>query len=109
VYTCRKCGIIDYLCTRESSRQQDCAWPNVVVPLLCGLRAAAEAKTTLESDDASARTRTTLRRVGYREQDSSAVQYSRWISKQYRGGRVFGRVVGNGVAAVVAALLEEKD
>jgi hypothetical protein len=47
VYTCRKCGMMDYLCTREYSKQQDCAWPNVVVPLLCGLRAATEAKATL--------------------------------------------------------------
>jgi hypothetical protein len=108
VYTCRKCGMMDYLCTQEYSRQQECAWPNVVVPLLCGLQAAAEGKATLESNNASARTPTTLGRVGYREQNSSTVEYSRWISKQYRGGRVFSRVVGNGVAAVVAAILEER-
>jgi hypothetical protein len=109
VYTCRKCGMMDYLCTREYSKQQDCAWPNVVVPLLCGLRAATEAKATLSCDDASARTRTTLGRVGYQEKDSTTEGFSKWISSQYIGRRVFGRVVGNGVAAVVAAILEEKD
>jgi hypothetical protein len=114
VHTCRKCSIMDYLCTREnsrgsSSRQQDCAWPNVVVPLLSGLRAAAEAKAMLESDDASARTRTTLGRVGYQEKDSCRAGFSKWIGKQYTGRRVFGRVVGNGVAAVVEAILKEKN
>ena len=112
VHTCRTCGIIDYLCDRESggssSRQQDCAWPNVVVPLLYGLQAAAEAKAKLYCEDASARTRTTLGRVGYQEKDSSRAGFSKWISKQYTGRRVFGRVVGNGVAAVVGAILEEE-
>jgi hypothetical protein len=111
VHTCGKCGMIDYLCTREnsrgsSSRQQNCAWPNVVVPLLCGLRAAAEAKFNLHNN-ASARTRTTLGRVGYQEKNSSRADFSKWISSQYVGRKVFGRVVGNGVAAVVAAILEE--
>jgi hypothetical protein len=114
VHTCRKCGMMDYLCTREdsrgsSSRQQDCAWPNVVIPLLCGLRAAAEAKATLYCDDASARTHTTLGRVGYPGKDSSRAGFSKWISKQYIGRRVFGKVVGNGVAAVLEAILEEKN
>jgi hypothetical protein len=114
VHTCRKCGMMDYLCTRDSNRgrsgisQQNCAWPNVVIPLLCGLRAVAEAKATLQSSNASARTYTTLGRVGYREQDSSRLEFSKWISRQHTDRRVFGRVVGNGVAAVVAAVLEEK-
>ena len=116
VRTCRKCGIMDYLCERGSSSsssdqrgsEQNCAWPNVVIPLLCGLRAAAEAKATLDSSNASARTYTTLGRAGYREQDSHSVEFSKWISRQYTGRRVLGRVVGNGVAAVIAAILEEK-
>jgi hypothetical protein len=108
VHTCRKCGIMDYLCGQDSSSQQNCAWPNVVIPLLCGLWAAAEAKATLESSDASARTRTTLGRVGYREENSSRAEFSKWIGRQYGGGRVFRRVVGNGVAAVVVAFLEEE-
>jgi superfamily II DNA helicase RecQ len=108
VHTCRKCGMMDYLCGRDSSSQQNCAWPNVVIPLLCGLWAAAEAKATLESSDAFARTRTTLGRVGYREENSSRAEFSKWIGRQHGGGRVFRRVVGNGVAAVVAAVLEEE-
>jgi superfamily II DNA helicase RecQ len=115
VRTCRKCGMMDYLCERGSSSssdqrgsEQNCAWPNVVIPLLCGLRAAAEAKATLDSSNASARTYTTLGRAGYREQDSHSVEFSKWISRQYTGRRVLGRVVGNGVAAVIAAILEEK-
>jgi hypothetical protein len=50
VHTYRKCGMMDYLCDRDSSRgrsnssQQNCAWLNVVIPLLCGLQAVAEAK-----------------------------------------------------------------
>jgi hypothetical protein len=119
VRTCRKCGMMDYLCERGSSSssssssdqrgsEQNCAWPNVVIPLLCGLRAAAEAKATLDSSNASARTYTTLGRAGYREQDSYSVEFSKWISRQYTGRRVLGRVVGNGVAAVIAAILEEK-
>jgi hypothetical protein len=115
VRTCWKCGMIDYLCERGSSSssagrekiQQNCAWPNVVIPLLCGLRAAAEEKATLASDEASARSRTTLGRVGYREKDSSIAGFSKWISSQYTGRRVFSRVASNGVAAVVAAILEE--
>lgn len=114
VHTCRKCGMIDYLCKQSSSSsnqqgsEQNCAWLYVVIPLLCGLRAAAEGKATLESNSASARTHTALGRVGYREEDSSRTGFSRWISKQYAGKRVLGRVVGNGVAAVVAAILEEQ-
>jgi hypothetical protein len=109
VHTCWKCGITDYLCDRESScRQQDCAWPNVVIPLLCGLRVGAEAKATLNSEDASARTRTTLGRVGYSEKDSSRIGFSKWISQQHLGKRLFSRVVSNSVAAVVEAILEEK-
>jgi hypothetical protein len=113
VHTCRKCGMMDYLCTREnsrasSSRQQDCAWPNVVIPLLCGLRAAAEATAMLHCNDASARTRTTLGRVGYQEKDGRRAGFSKWISQQCTGRRVFSRVVGNGVAAVVQAILEDK-
>jgi hypothetical protein len=40
VHTCRKCGMMAYLCARDSNRgrsgisQQNCAWPNVVIPLL---------------------------------------------------------------------------
>jgi hypothetical protein len=114
VHTCRKCGMMDYLCDRDSSRgrssssQQNCAWPNVVIPLLCVLRAVAEAKATQDSSNASARSRTTLGRVGYREENSSRAEFSKWISRQHTGRRVFSRVVGNGVAAVVAAILEEE-
>jgi superfamily II DNA helicase RecQ len=39
VHTCRKCGMMDYLCDRDSNRgrsssssQKNCAWPNVVIP-----------------------------------------------------------------------------
>jgi superfamily II DNA helicase RecQ len=110
--TCWKCGMIDYLCERgsssSSSSQQNCAWLNVVIPLLCGLRAAAEAKATLNSSNAYTRTYTTLGRVGYREEDSSSIGFSKWISRQYKDRRVFSRVVGNGVAAVIAAILEDK-
>ena len=42
VRTGRKCGMMDYLCERgssssssSSSSQQNCAWPNVVISLLC--------------------------------------------------------------------------
>ena len=115
VRTCRKCGMMDYLCERGSSSsssssgsQQNCAWPNVVIPLLCGLRAAAEAKATLDSSNASARTYTTLGRVGYREKNSNSAEFSKWISRQHGSRRLFNRVVGNGVAAVVVAILEEK-
>jgi hypothetical protein len=115
VRTCRKCGMMDFLCERDSSSgggresgQQNCAWPNVVIPLLYGLRAVAEAKVIQGGNDASARTRTTLGRVGYREEDSSRVGFSKWIGRQCTGKRVFGRVVGNGVAAVVVAILEEQ-
>ena len=115
VRTCRKCGMMDYLCERGSSSgssssgsQQNCAWPNVVIPLLCGLRAAAEAKATLDSSNASARTYTTLGRVGYREKNSNSAEFSKWISRQHDSRRLFNRVVGNGVAAVVVAILEEK-
>jgi superfamily II DNA helicase RecQ len=114
VDTCRKCGMMDYLCDRSSSqgrgssKQQKCAWPNVVIPLLCGLRAAAEGRVRLASGDASAVVRTTLGRVGYQEKDSSRAGFSKWIGRQYTGGRVFRRAVGNGVAAVVAAILEEE-
>lgn len=114
VHTCRKCGMMDYLCDRDSRRgrssnsQQNCAWPNVVVPLLCGLRAVAEAKAAQGSSNFSARTRTTLGRVGYQEENSSRADFGKWISRQYTGRRVFSRVVGNGVAAVVAAILEEE-
>jgi hypothetical protein len=80
VHTCRKCGMMDYLCergstssSRSSSSQQNCAWPNVVILLLCGLRAAAEAKATLDSSNTSTYTYTTLGRVGYREEDSSSI------------------------------------
>jgi hypothetical protein len=46
--------------------------------------------------------------VGYREEDSSSIGFSKWISRQYKDRRVFSRVVGNGVAAVIAAILEDK-
>jgi hypothetical protein len=113
VHTCRKCGMMDYLCGRDSSKgsrscQLNCTWPNVVIPLLCGLWAAAKAKATLEGNTASARTLTTLGRVGYQEKDSGRAEFTKWISEQYRERRVFQRVVGNGVAAVVAAVLEEE-
>ena len=123
VRTCRKCEMIDYLCERgssssssssssslstEKSKQQNCTWPNVVIPLLYGLRAAAEAKATLAGNDTSVYMYTTLGRVGYRERDGSSVGFGRGISRQYVDRRVFGRVVGNGVAAVVAAILEEQ-
>lgn len=117
VHTCGKCGMIDYLCERDRSssslgrgegRQQNCTWPNVVIPLLYGLQAAAEAKVKLADNNTSAYMYTTLGRVGYRERDSSSIEFSRWISRQCAGRRVFGRVVGNGVAAVVAAILEEQ-
>jgi hypothetical protein len=104
---------MDYLCERgssssSSSSQQNCAWLNVVIPLLCGLRVAAEAKATLNSSNASTRTYTTLGRVGYREKDSNSAEFSKWISRQYKDRRVFNRVVSNSVAAVVVAILEEK-
>jgi hypothetical protein len=114
VHTCRKCGMMDYFFDRDSSRgrssssQQNCAWPNVVIPLLCGLRAAAEAKATHDSSNASVRTHTMLGRVGYREENSRRAEFSKWISRQHTGRRVFSRVVGNGVAVAVAAILEEE-
>ena len=104
--TCWKCGMIDYLCGRESSRtgrQVDCAWPNVVVPLLYGLWRAAAAKESLYGR--STRACTALGRVGYGAQaDRSRAGFARWIGSIYRESRVFSRVVSRGVFLVVFLL-----
>ena len=117
VRTCFKCGMMDKLCERESNReessstggssrrQEDCAWPHVVMPILWGLRAAAEAKVTQDGD--SARIRTGLRWAGYKEEDSSKARFAQWIGRSCSYRRVFGRVVSNGVVVVIAAILEE--
>ena len=107
VDTCRKCGMMAYLCERGRHRET-CAWPNIVVPILYGLRAGAEAKAQLASDDGTGcgRIGTILGRVGYREKESSSIGFSKWIGRRYIDGRVLDRVVGNGVAAVIAAILD---
>lgn len=118
IRTCMKCGIIDYLCGKESNRgessrrQQSCLWPNVIVPVLYGLRAVTESLSLAENNQnstASTRSRTTLGRVGYREQNSSLSEFGKWIGQQCLDRRVLGYRVGNGGAAVIAAILEDEE
>jgi hypothetical protein len=45
----------------------------------------------------------------YQEKNSGRAEFAEWIGRQCPGRRVFQRVVGNGMAAVVAAVLEEEE
>jgi hypothetical protein len=51
--------------------------------------------------------RTSLRQLGYGEKDSSRAGFSKWIGRQYTDLRVFQNAIRNGIAIVVAAILED--
>jgi hypothetical protein len=93
-YACWKCGIEQRLCGRGDDSAAPCRWPNVLVPVV---RAAM---------DDSDYTRV-VRRLGYTggaRGRNAMREYGAWLGKRY-GRRLWGRVVSNGMAAMVAVML----
>jgi hypothetical protein len=93
---------------QRRQQQQRCSWNNVVVPVLYGLREAGLAKRQLQGDRAS----TVLGQGGYNlevaeSRESKDRRFGMWIGQKHIGRRVLGRVVSNGVAVVVGAILAE--
>jgi hypothetical protein len=111
VDVCWKCGMIQKLCEWESGEQQQqqkCSWNNIVVPVLYGLLEAAAARRQLDGDRAD----TVLGRSGYdigveESRENRDRRFGQWIGQKHIGRRVLGRVVSNGAAVVVGAIVAE--
>jgi hypothetical protein len=103
--------MIQKLCEWESGEQQQqqkCSWNNIVVPVLYGLLEAAAARRQLDGDRAD----TVLGRSGYdigveESRENRDRRFGQWIGQKHIGRRVLGRVVSNGAAVVVGAIVAE--
>ena len=76
--------------------------------MLCGLLEAAAVKYQVYGDRAD----TALGRSGYdigveESRESRDRRFGQWIGQKHVGRRVLGRVVSNGVAVVVGAIVAE--
>lgn len=91
-YACMKCGVEQRLCGRGEDSEAPCHWANVLVPIV---RAAVEDSEYV----------VLVRAEGYKGSVSGEglAEYAAWLGKKY--GRLWGKVVSNGMAVMARVIL----
>jgi superfamily II DNA helicase RecQ len=93
-HSCHRCGISQKLCATGRDDKAKCQWPNVLVPMLRGLRKARGGMAVLG-------------RVGFDGEEGEWAEYGRWLGRRHPR-RVWGEVVSNATAVLIAAVVERR-
>ena len=76
-HSCHRCGMSQKVCVTGKDSEAKCQWPNVVVPVVCGLTTSTDGVATLE-------------RMWLSGDTEDWIEYGRWLSSRHRR-RVWGR------------------
>lgn len=95
-HSCHRCGISQKLCATGQDSQAKCQWPNVLVPIMCGMIKTAAGVAVLQ-------------RVGFdrgeQEREQEREEYARWLGRRHPR-RIWGEVVSNATASLIAFIVD---